>query len=746
MASRKALLIGAEEYGAGFPPLPAVKQDIKLMDQALRLRGFEVQPVEKAVASNASNLEQTIRKFVEDAGPGDVRIVYFSGHGLRLDGRDWIVPEGVSRDEALNADAQRVGTDLSNLVERSRVDLVLFFVDACRDERDRLTEKSGEWAKRALPPHRFIRMFGCDRDNVCRVLKGHEGADVSLFTKALATELGPEGRSETIMELLAKIVERCSDLAAAANPRLPPQKPCLDLDRDIESETYGQLRSMKIFPRGPAAALPRGARFDQAKLHCVVVTSERSQFQNPGHSLSEYVKCAFDLHGPRVWRAFRKYWHGRQLADGTERSLSEGFAASLVVRRDLPVMEAFRTQEAFDDAIWAVAQADLAFFDVSSFEPGVLLLMGVRAAVRRGVTVLSHGMEWTEDKPLKVPFNLQDLQVASHSRPPVHNPEDLIAERLVERVERGFEACAHLLRYLDLPAYDGLRDLGPGARSAETIPPNKLVLMLCPYQGEYDDSRQFVKNGIRAALREKNVEAPNVLRLIDIASPQLVSQLLYQYLRRASACVVDWSGLNPSVFLELGIRLAVSPRGAAQIIDERFSVGDPPGQGLQQVGLMRERLRPSSYTLRGPGQVFDDVVASLMSRDPYADKEPEYGRVYRLVSDAIDPITPKYISTHEELQAIADSLHAAEQEQLGSNQSVHDGPHLKRDRERAALERRLAAWLYLEHRLQAGSRTEDDPLRVLHQKLGRQVAGGLYQSDAPGDIELALKIDAARTK
>jgi caspase domain-containing protein len=45
MQKRRALLVGIEEYGAGFAPLRAVRQDVALMGKALGSCGYEVEEV-----------------------------------------------------------------------------------------------------------------------------------------------------------------------------------------------------------------------------------------------------------------------------------------------------------------------------------------------------------------------------------------------------------------------------------------------------------------------------------------------------------------------------------------------------------------------------------------------------------------------------------------------------------------------------------------------------------------------------
>ena len=65
---------------------------------------------------------------------------------------------------------------------------------------------------------------------------------------------------------------------------------------------------------------------------------------------------------------------------------------------------------------------------------------------------------------------------------------------------------------------------------------------------------------------------------------------------------------------------------------------------------------------------------------------------------------------------------------------------LKRDRESAALEYRIAAWLYLEYRVQAASLPPGDELRKLYRELGQSTAATLYESDAEADLRLAKDI------
>ena len=220
MGSRKALLIGAENYGNGFNPLPAVQQDINLARSALEASGYEVELCPGDVLSNASLLDALMRDFCSAGGTEDVRILYFTGHGLLAENVDCIVPAGTTRRDATVSPIQRVSTDLSRTVAESRTGLVLFIIDACRDKEDiPKTKGSSGWgdsARIARPDEeRFVRFFGCAANEVCQVLSPTAAEEPSsLFTKVLAETL-LEGNCVSLDELLPQIQERCTKLLAA---------------------------------------------------------------------------------------------------------------------------------------------------------------------------------------------------------------------------------------------------------------------------------------------------------------------------------------------------------------------------------------------------------------------------------------------------------------------------------------------------------------------------------------------------
>ena len=83
---------------------------------------------------------------------------------------------------------------------------------------------------------------------------------------------------------------------------------------------------------------------------------------------------------------------------------------------DLPVQRSFESKASVSAAIDALCKAEVAVFDLTGFQPGVLILLGIRSVARRGVTLSSIGGTYTVGGPLAIPFNLQLLNLAAHSR------------------------------------------------------------------------------------------------------------------------------------------------------------------------------------------------------------------------------------------------------------------------------------------------------------------------------------------
>jgi hypothetical protein len=355
------------------------------------------------------------------------------------------------------------------------------------------------------------------------------------------------------------------------------------------------------------------------------------------------------------------------------------------------------------------------------------------------VTIASHGT-WQEGSPLNRPFNLSDLSLASHRAPTDTIGVDARIDLLGGRIVAGFAQMASLPRYQDLPAYDGIRQLGPRQEAWSTIPLEKMVLVLCSYDHAYYENWKLLRRHVATALGERDNRTQHVARLVDLRRPQLVSQALYEVLRRCSACVTDWTGWSPSTFFELGARLAISPWGSVQVVDDQW-IDEQDDKAdtlnLDQYKQMREMFRPIGY--RGST---DAALGSKIAEELIAIKQTagtEGGHFIRsVVLDSLARVQEARLEVYQALIQEADSLHHAEQ-QSSTQVLFSEMTEAKAEQEDAALQQRIAAWLYLEHRVGAGLLSEDDPRKALWRSLADTVLQAMYASDP--DDPLIVEIE-----
>jgi hypothetical protein len=163
MGHRRALFIGAEKYGEGFAPLPAVRNDVTAMSHALKNCGYDIDLVPPEIVASPDSLGDAIRTFCRRCLPDDIHVLYFSGHGMIVENKDCIIPAGVARDDVGLLPTKRIDTDLKRLLPNPH-GLFVFIIDACRDQADVPTTKSGVgWGdhQSSQQADGFIRFFGC---------------------------------------------------------------------------------------------------------------------------------------------------------------------------------------------------------------------------------------------------------------------------------------------------------------------------------------------------------------------------------------------------------------------------------------------------------------------------------------------------------------------------------------------------------------------------------------------------------
>ncbi len=524
-----------------------------------------------------------------------------------------------------------------------------------------------------------------------------------------------------------------------------------DLERQLEEIQPGVGRRPAREDFLPEFACSDFEAFDQEVVHCVIVGSENEkQAKKRGErkiTLYTQTRRACRAAGSSIRELCAEYWSKRRrIVGATDRRRFD--ADREVSISEVAVAEAYRSWEALDRAVRAMCWADIAVFDVSGFEPGVMMLLGIRAAVRRGVSLCCLWQEEESAIVPQLPFNIQNLSWSSWSS----KTSGDYPNRLAELIKTGLEELDDLPHYLDLPAFDSLRILGTSSKSARPITREEKVLVLCPFASEYREHNfeLFIRPELKGILGE----GTKIERLGDDRSPRVVYQKLYEAIRRTEMCIADWTRYRANVFLELGVRLAISNLGAVQILEdpdsreedvdsedrpEDITLRELPGH----VRDMEALFRPITYRcLDGdtePYKMMLDVFEA--SKHDVGGLSTDHQRVYRTVVDAVEGSHPGQEPVHAYLSRTADLLQGRDQQSEGVSQVLFvESKTMKREAEAAARELRVAAWLYLEHRLDAAESAEPELIRE-YLKLGDLVAGQLIARTAtPRDRQLGRAI------
>jgi hypothetical protein len=337
--------------------------------------------------------------------------------------------------------------------------------------------------------------------------------------------------------------------------------------------------------------------------------------------------------------------------------------------------------------------ADVAVFDLTSYEPGIMLLLGIRSTVRRGVTIGSIGVPLTASVLADAPFNIKELNLLSHAQPQISG--ELLESIFGRRIIYGLKALETTPRYRDSVCYDGVRYLLPADRILQTASSGALVL--CSYHPSYDKHWEYVSAAIRSHLQQEfPTSSQNVFRSIDqqLKSGRLASETIYSEIRRAEFCIIDWSGWPANVFFEFGVRLAVSRFGAECIIDASFPALPGSSFSKTQTALLINLFRPQQYERGVIGYPpFDKVLKQHLAA---VSKSALPTPTYEVASASADiKSDAASVPVYRELLELSNVL--------GSNDSVGisgliypANKKLLKQSEAAVADRLLAAWAFMD--------------------------------------------------
>lgn len=133
-----ALVVGNSSYKAS--PLNNPKNDATDVGSRLRQLGFDV---DVQLDADRKHMANAVEKFVGKLGPGDVGVFYFSGHGMQVEGENYLIPvdfDGASETD-VKYDTFAAGR-IQEQMEKSGSQLNILILDACRNNSFHTTHRA----------------------------------------------------------------------------------------------------------------------------------------------------------------------------------------------------------------------------------------------------------------------------------------------------------------------------------------------------------------------------------------------------------------------------------------------------------------------------------------------------------------------------------------------------------------------------------------------------------------------------
>jgi len=393
------------------------------------------------------------------------------------------------------------------------------------------------------------------------------------------------------------------------------------------------------------------------------------------------------------------------------------------------ILDAVDSPARWMELVKAACRADFMIVDVTDFQPAVMLILGIRSVVRRGITITSTARQWDDAERSRLPFNIQEARMIYHGLNAERHPIDQIGNAMLA----GLKELRSNPAYLDLPAYDAVRCPRPAPEA------NEGILALCPFQPDYDRNWRRLSGDLRSYFSDAKRRVAE--RTVDSNSPRLVGQALYEQLRWAAMCAVDWSYWRPNVFFELGVRLACSDIGATSFIETSFASAAESDQQLQRRRLL-ELFRPFVYDLERFTDVFrraKEAYDAIRHGDPVivAQESLAHDASYRTCLEFfVWEGETILLQPQELLRRNIEAGFGADRQSSGTWQALFaaNAGYAKK-LEASFLEQWLAAWFYLQgrHPLDQLPGPVPGALRDLMISVGNQVVQAI---NSFGDSEL----------
>ena len=184
-AERVALVIGNAAYVEASALLTNPVRDARAMALTLDDLGFEVSVAEDA---DVEEMDEAVDEFIRRVRPGDTAVFYYSGHGVELDGENYLLPVDFSSSYTPARARRRStsATEVQALMEEAGAEVRIVILDACRDNPFQATKSFSRGGLAAMAPRGGLVAFAAEAGERA---SDNPGGTNGLYTQHLLAAL-----------------------------------------------------------------------------------------------------------------------------------------------------------------------------------------------------------------------------------------------------------------------------------------------------------------------------------------------------------------------------------------------------------------------------------------------------------------------------------------------------------------------------------------------------------------------------
>jgi len=127
---RVALILGNSKY-QNVSRLTNPANDAAMLADTLRKANFDTVMLRNDLS--ATEMRRTLREFGDKARNADVAVLYYAGHGIEVDGNNYLIPVDAVLERDTDVYDEALGLDRVLIAVEAAKQLRLIILDACRD-------------------------------------------------------------------------------------------------------------------------------------------------------------------------------------------------------------------------------------------------------------------------------------------------------------------------------------------------------------------------------------------------------------------------------------------------------------------------------------------------------------------------------------------------------------------------------------------------------------------------------------